>query len=56
MEITAGAVGTVLVAINQTGPLVRGQFGPLFAARLLLDHLIPLVVSNLGLLAGSRRG
>lgn len=51
----AGAVGTALVAINQTGPLVHGQFGPLLAVRLFLDYLIPLIVSNLGVLAGSRR-
>ncbi len=49
------AVGTVLVGINQTGQLVRGQFHPLLVGRILLDYLVPFLVSNLGVLSGTRR-
>lgn len=48
-------VGTLLVAINQTGPLSRGDIDAALAGRMLLDYLVPFCVSNLGVLAASRR-
>lgn len=48
-------VGTLLVGINQSGPLLRGDVAPVLVARILLDYLVPFIVSNLGVLSGSRR-
>lgn len=51
----AAVVGSLLVAINQTGQLIRGDLHPALVARILLDYLIPFLVSNAGVLSGSRR-
>ncbi len=51
----SAVVGTVLVTINQSGPLVRGNIHPLLLGRIALDYLIPFLVSNLGVLSASRR-
>lgn len=48
-------MGTGLVAINQSGPLVRGDVHPLLLGRIALDYLVPFLVSNLGVLSASRR-
>jgi hypothetical protein len=51
----AGVVGSCLVAINQLGPLLHGPRTTLLWVRVALDYLVPLTVSNLGVLAGTRR-
>lgn len=51
----AAVVGSLLVAINQTGQLIHGDIHPALVARILLDYLIPFLVSNAGVLSGSRR-
>ena len=52
----AGCVGTLLVAINQSGPLLSGPRTALLWARVALDYVVPLTVSNLGVLAGTHAG
>lgn len=52
----AGCVGTLLVAINQSGPLLSGPRTALLWARVALDYVVPFTVSNLGVLAGTHAG
>ncbi len=52
----AGCVGTLLVAINQSGPLLSGPRTALLWARVALDYVVPFAVSNLGVLAGTHAG
>jgi hypothetical protein len=48
-------VGSLLVAINQSGTLASGHVGWIVWIRVALDDLIPACVSTMGVLAGSRR-
>ena len=47
-------VGTLLVAINEGPALMAGKFGPAEAVRMALNYFVPFIVSNLGLLSGSK--
>ena len=49
-------VGTCLVFINQLGPLLGGPRPIRLWLEIALDYLVPFVVSNLGVLSGSRNG
>ena len=48
-------VGTVLFAINQLDVVLRGQAGPVVWAKIALTYCVPFVVSNIGILIGTRR-
>ena len=50
----AAVVGIVLTVINEGDLLIRGRFDGSLAFKLPLNFLVPLVVSNLGLLASRR--
>jgi hypothetical protein len=47
-------VGTILTAINQADVTLRGDATWATAAKAVLNYVVPFVVSNLGLLAGTR--
>lgn len=53
--LIAAVVGTLLVGINQGAVLASGHIGWLVWVRVALDYLIPICVSSMGVLAGSRR-
>jgi hypothetical protein len=48
-------VGTILSAINQLDVLVGGDGTPAPAIKIPLNYLVPFIVSNLGVIAGTRR-
>jgi hypothetical protein len=48
-------VGSCLVAINQLQPLLQGPRTLGVFVRVVLDFVVPFVVSNLGVLSASRR-
>jgi hypothetical protein len=48
-------VGVVLNAINESGPIAHGQLGAGTWVRVVLNFLVPFVVSNVGLLSGRVR-
>ncbi|GAC1434839.1 MAG: hypothetical protein NVSMB51_03010 [Solirubrobacteraceae bacterium] len=48
-------VGVVLNAINESAPLLDGQFGVGTWTRVALNFVVPFVVSNVGLLSGRPR-
>lgn len=48
-------VGCVLTAINEGDEIVRGAFTTAVAIKVGLNFVVPFVVSNLGVLAGTRR-
>lgn len=52
--VIALAVGACLVAINQLPGLIHGPRPAAFWLRVALDFLVPFLVSNLGVLTGSR--
>jgi hypothetical protein len=52
----AAVVGLVLTAINEGDGLVRGAFSAAAGIKIVFNFLVPFVVSNLGVLAGTRRG
>jgi hypothetical protein len=52
----AAVVGLVLTAINEGDTLVRGAVSLAIAIKIVFNFLVPFVVSNLGVLAGTRRG
>jgi hypothetical protein len=52
----AAVVGLVLTAINEGDGLVRGAFSAATGIKIVFNFLVPFVVSNLGVLAGTRRG
>ena len=52
----AAVVGLVLTAINEGDTLVRGAVSVAIAIKIVFNFLVPFVVSNLGVLAGTRRG
>lgn len=47
-------VGTVLVAINHTETIMRGDFTPLWWAKVVLTYLVPFFVCNYGMLVAIR--
>ena len=47
-------VGTILTAINQADVILRGDATWTIAAKAALNYLVPFIVSNLGLLVGTR--
>ena len=51
----AALVGTLLLLINQLDVVVSGGFGPRFWLKAGLTYLVPFLVSNYGLVMGSRR-
>ncbi len=50
----AAVVGTVLTAINQADVIARGDATWLTVAKAVLNYVVPFIVSNLGLLVGTR--
>lgn len=50
----AFVVGCVLTAINQADVLVEGHATAITAVKILLNFIVPFIVSNLGVLAGTR--
>lgn len=52
----AAVVGLVLTGINEGDSLVRGTVSAAIAIKIVFNFLVPFVVSNLGVLAGTRRG
>ena len=51
----AAVVGLLLTAINEGDSLVRGTVSAAIAIKIVFNFLVPFVVSNLGVLAGTRR-
>jgi hypothetical protein len=49
-------VGTILTAINHADVIARGDASPATLAKAALNYLVPFIVSNLGLLVGTRGG
>jgi hypothetical protein len=47
-------VGTILTAINHADVIARGEATSATFAKAALNFLVPFIVSNLGLLAGTR--
>jgi hypothetical protein len=47
-------VGTILTAINHADVIARGDATPATFAKAALNYLVPFIVSNLGLLAGTQ--
>ena len=50
----AAVVGTVLTAINQADVIARGDATWATVAKAVLNYVVPFIVSNLGLLVGTR--
>ncbi len=50
----AFAVGCVLTAINQADVLIDGRATAITAVKIVLNFVVPFIVSNLGVLAGTR--
>ena len=51
----AAAVGLVLTAINEGDTIVHGAVSTATAIKMGFNFLVPFVVSNLGVLAGTER-
>ena len=49
----AAVVGLLLTAINEGDSLVRGTVSAAIAIKIVFNFLVPFVVSNLGVLAGT---
>jgi hypothetical protein len=47
-------VGTILTAINHADVILHGDATSTTVAKAALNYVVPFVVSNLGLLAGTR--
>ncbi len=52
----AAVVGLVLTGINEGDALFRGDFSAGLGIRIAFNFVVPLIVSNLGVLAGAGRG
>ena len=52
----AAVVGLVLTGINEGDSLVHGNVSAATGIKMALNFLVPFVVSNLGVLAGTRCG
>lgn len=52
----AAVVGLVLTGINEGDSLVHGHVSPATGIKVALNFVVPFIVSNLGVLAGTRRG
>ena len=48
-------VGTILFCINQLDVVLRGQATPMVWLKSGITYLVPFVVSNVGVLVGSKR-
>ena len=53
--LVALIVGTILFCINQLDVVLRGDATPLVWVKAATTYLVPFVVSNVGLLIGTRR-
>lgn len=53
--LIAAVVGLVLTAINEGDSLVRGDVSAATGIKIAFNFVVPFVVSNLGVLAGTRR-
>jgi hypothetical protein len=53
--LTALVVGTILFAINHLDELLTGKATPAMWIKSGVTFLVPFIVSNVGLLVGSRR-
>jgi hypothetical protein len=52
----AAVVGVVLTGINEGDSLVNGNISASIGVKMAFNFVVPFVVSNLGVLAGTRRG
>jgi hypothetical protein len=52
--LIALAVGVILTLVNQIDVLIGGRATALTGVKIALNFCVPFVVSNLGVLAGSR--
>jgi hypothetical protein len=52
--LTALVVGTVLTAINQSGPILRGDVSAPLAGRIILTYCVPFCVATWGALVNTR--
>jgi hypothetical protein len=52
----AAVVGLVLTGINEGDSLVHGHVSGAIGIKMALNFVVPFIVSNLGVLAGTRRG
>jgi hypothetical protein len=52
----AAVVGLVLTGINEGDSLVHGHVSSATGIKMALNFVVPFVVSNLGVLAGTRCG
>ncbi len=52
--LTALVVGTVLIAINQSGPILRGDVSAPLAGRIVLTYCVPFCVATWGALINTR--
>lgn len=52
----AAVVGLVLTGINEGDSLVHGHVSGGTGIKMALNFVVPFIVSNLGVLAGARRG
>lgn len=51
----AAVVGLVLTGINEGDSLIHGHVSGATEIKMALNFLVPFIVSNLGVLAGTRR-
>jgi hypothetical protein len=51
----AAVVGLVLTAINEGDSIVHGEVSAATGIKMALNFVVPFIVSNLGVLAGTRR-
>jgi hypothetical protein len=51
----AAVVGTVLTLINQGDVLANGDATGVTALKIVMNYIVPFIVSNLGVLSGARR-
>jgi hypothetical protein len=51
----AAVVGVVLTGINEDDSLVHGNVSAATGVKMALNFVVPFIVSNLGVLAGTRR-
>ncbi len=52
--LTALVVGTVLTAINQSGPILRGDVSAPLAGRIILTYCVPFCVATWGGIVNTR--
>jgi len=52
--LTSLVVGSILLAINQSGVVLSGQFPPALALQVPLTYLVPFCVATWGALSNTR--